>query len=263
MGRAVPAVSRALDIMELFLDRPSLSAPQITELLGLPRTTVHELVTTLVDRRYLDATPGAPIRYRLGMRLFQLGSQFADRLDLVREAQDAAGDVALACDETVHVAILDGTDVVYIAKVDSTHPVRMVSAVGRRLPAHCTAVGKMLLSGLGTDALDARYPRGHTLSAMTPRSITSPARLRSHLAEVHAEGVAYDDCESNEAVRCVSAPVYDHSGRMAAAMSISVPTIRWTDERRSEWTALVQRGAAELSRRLGHRIGASVPAGAA
>jgi DNA-binding IclR family transcriptional regulator len=80
---------------------------------------------------------------------------------------------------------------------------------------------------------------------------------------VHADGVAYDDCESNEAVRCVSAPVYDHSGRMTAAMSISVPIIRWSDERRSEWTALVQRGAADLSRRLGHRTGASVPAGAA
>ena len=68
--------------------------------------------------------------------------------------------MAAACDETVHVAVLDGADVVYIAKVDSTHPVRMVSAVGRRLPAHCTAVGKVLLSGLGAEALDARYPRG-------------------------------------------------------------------------------------------------------
>jgi IclR family transcriptional regulator, KDG regulon repressor len=257
MGRAVPAVARALDILELFLERPTLSAPQITELLDLPRTTVHELVSTLTERGYLDAAAGAPIRYRLGMRTFQLGSQFADRLDLVREAQDAAAEVADTCDETVHVAVLDGTDVVYIAKVDSTHPVRMVSAVGRRLPANCTAVGKMLLSGLTAEALDARYPAGSTLPGMTPNSITSLARLRTHLRQVRAEGIAYDDCESNEAVRCVSAPAYQHGGQMVAAMSISVPTIRWTDERGAEWTELVRAGAAALSRRLGHRIPAA------
>ena len=253
MGRTVPAVGRALDILELFLDRPTLSAPEITERLDLPRTTVHELVTTLVDRGYLETAGGAPTRFRLGLRLFQLGSQFADRLDLVREAQDAAAEVAAACDETVHVAVLDGASVVYVAKVDSTHPVRMVSAVGRRLPAHCTAVGKMLLSGLTDEALTATFPRGQPLPAMTPNSISSATKLRTHLAEVRAEGVAYDEFESNDSVRCVAAPVRDHTGRMVAAMSISVPAVRWTDERGVEWTDLVRRGASALSERLGHR----------
>lgn len=253
MGRAVPAVSRALDILELFLDRPALSAPQITEKLDLPRTTVHELVTTLADRGYLEAVAGAPTRFRLGMRLFQLGSQFADRLDLVREAQEAAGKVAVSCDETVHVAVLDGTNVVYIAKVDSTHPVRMVSAVGRRLPAHCTGVGKMLLSGLSEEAFDARYPRSQNLMAMTPRSIVSRAKLHAHLAEIRATGLSYDDCESNEAVRCVAAGVYDHTGRMVAAMSISAPTIRWNEDNAARWAELIAEGAQELSQRLGYQ----------
>lgn len=254
MGRVVPAVSRALDIMELFLDRSTLSAPDITDRLGLPRTTVHELVGTLVERSYLVPVGGQPTRYRLGMRVFQLGASFADQLDLAREAQEVAHEVAAACDETVHIAVLDGSDVVYIAKVDSTHPVRMVSAVGRRLPAHCTGVGKMLLSSLTPEALDARYPRGANLPAMTPRSITSPSRLRSHLAEVRTEGLAYDDCESNDAVCCVAAGVYDHTGAMVAAMSISVPTIRWSEQRRIEWSGLIRHGAAMLSTRLGHRI---------
>jgi len=253
MARAVPAVSRALDILELFLTDGTLSAPEITARLGLPRTTVHELVNTLVDRDYLSAEPGAPTRYRLGIRLFQLGGHFASRLDLTREAQDVAAEIAAACDETVHVALLDGSDVVYVAKVDSTHPVRMVSAVGRRLPAHCTAVGKILLSAMSPEAFEARYPRGRALPAMTPHSITSPARLRQHLAEVRETGVAYDDRESNEAVGCVAAGVYDSTGHMVAGMSISVPTIRWNDQRRAEWTELVRRGAAMLSRRLGHR----------
>ena len=260
MGRAVPAVSRALDILELLLSNDSVSAPEIPERLGLPRTTVHELVTTLVDRSYLSVLPGQPTRYRLGMRLFQLGGVFAEHLDLAREAQEVAREVAASCDETVHVALLDGTDVVYIAKVDSTHPVRMVSAVGRRLPAHCTGVGKMLLSGLTPEALDARYPPGAQLPAMTPQSITSPRRLRAHLAEVRERGIAYDNCESNAAVDCAAAPVYDSGGAMVAAMSISVPTFRWNDEVRDAWSKLVRDGAAKLSQRLGYTPARGGPA---
>jgi IclR family transcriptional regulator, KDG regulon repressor len=253
MGRSVPAVVRALDILELFLGSPDLSAAEIMHRLDLPRTTVHELVTTLVDRSYLIPQAGQPTRYRLGMRLFQLGSVFADQLDLAHEARAVARQVAAACDETVHVAVLDGSDVIYIAKADSTHPVRMVSATGLRLPAHCTGVGKMLLSGLGADALDARCPPDRELPGMTPQSITSPSRLRAHLMQVRERGLAYDECESNEAVYCVAAPVYDHTGEMAAGMSISVPTLRWNDERRREWSDLVRRGAAQFSERLGHR----------
>ena len=253
MGRAVPAVGRALDILELFLDEERLSAPEVAGRLGLPRTTVHELIGTLVERSYLAPAGGQPVRYRLGMRPFQLGAAFADHLDLAREAQQAAAEVAAACGETVHVAVLDGTDVVYVAKVDSTHPVRMVSAVGRRLPAHCTGVGKVLLAGLDLEELAARYPRGRALPAMTPRSITSLRRLRACLADVRELGLAYDERESNDAVHCVAAPVHDHGGALVAAMSISVPSFRWSDQRRREWSELVRRGAAGLSERLGHR----------
>jgi DNA-binding IclR family transcriptional regulator len=242
-----------LDILELFVAHSALSASEITQRLALPRTTVHELVTTLADRGYLTVEPGAPVRYRLGMRVFQLGGHFAERLDLVGEAASVAAETAAACDETVHVALLDGTEVVYIAKQDSTHPVRMVSAVGRRLPAHCTGVGKMLLSSLSAEALAARYPAGRPLPGMTPHSIRSVSQLRGELGQVRAAGVAYDDCESNDAVCCAAAGVYDHTGVMVAAMSISVPTLRWSPARREELTELVRRGADQLSRRLGFR----------
>ncbi len=252
MPRVVPAVIRTLDILELFLDRPRLSARDITERLGLPRTTVHELLVTLVARSYLIAVPGQPVQYRLGIPLFQLGAAFAGELDLAREAQDVARDVAARCDEAVHVAVLDGADVMYLVKVDSTHPVRMVSAVGRRLPAHCTAVGKMLLAGLDPAELDALLPAGD-LPGMTPDSITDPARLRAELKGVDAAGVAVDDGESDSAVRCVAAPIRDHTGATVAAMSVSAPIIRWTPAAHAEWTALVREGAAALSARLGYR----------
>ncbi|WP_062205296.1 IclR family transcriptional regulator [Streptomyces sp. NBRC 109706] len=252
MGRRVPAVSRALDILELFLEGDgTLSAPEITRRLQLPRTTVHELVTTLAARSYLVPVAEQPGRYRLGVRTYQLGSRYAEQLDLAAEGQQVARAVAETCGETVHVAVLEDADVIYIAKVDSTHAVRMVSAAGRRLPAHCTAVGKMLLASLPPEELDARLPDGE-LPAMTPNSLTSVAELRRVLAETRETGVATERQESNADVCCVAAPVRDRAGQVVAALSVSVPMIRWSEERRRELTELARQGAGQLSERLGH-----------
>ncbi|WP_049579137.1 IclR family transcriptional regulator [Streptomyces sp. SBT349] len=252
MGRRVPAVSRALDILELFLDGDgTLSAPEITRKLQLPRTTVHELVTTLAARSYLVPVQEQPGRFRLGVRTYQLGSRYAEQLDLAAEGQQVARSVAETCGETVHVAVLEEADVIYIAKVDSTHAVRMVSAAGRRLPAHCTAVGKMLLASLPREELDERLPEGE-LPRMTPNSITSPSALREVLAEVRTSGVASEQRESNPDVSCVAAPVRDRAGRVVAALSVSVPMIRWSADRQRELAELAVKGAGELSERLGH-----------
>ncbi|MEU5576564.1 IclR family transcriptional regulator [Streptomyces huasconensis] len=253
MGRLVPAVTRSLDILELFLEGDgTLSAPEVTRRLQLPRTTVHELLTTLAARSYLTQIPEQPGRYRLGVRTYQLGSRYAEQLDLAAEGQQVAREVAETCDETVHVAILEDTDVIYIAKVDSTHAVRMVSAAGRRLPAHCTSVGKMLLASLPQPELEARL-QGREFTAMTPASITDPEELAAALADIRERGIAVEHRESNPDVSCVAAPVRDSAGRVVAALSISVPMIRWSEERELELADLAAKGAGDLSVRLGHR----------
>ncbi|MGA4845635.1 IclR family transcriptional regulator [Streptomyces sp. G5(2025)] len=255
MGRLVPAVTRSLDILELFLEGDgTLSAPEVTRRLQLPRTTVHELLTTLAARSYLAQIPDQPGRYRLGVRTYQLGSRYAEQLDLAAEGQQVAREVAETCDETVHVAILEDTDVIYIAKVDSTHAVRMVSAAGRRLPAHCTSVGKMLLASLPQPELETRL-KGREFVAMTPASITDPDELAAVLADIRERGVAVEHRESNPDVSCVAAPVRDSAGRVVAALSISVPMIRWSEERERELAELAAKGAGDLSLRLGHRGG--------
>jgi DNA-binding IclR family transcriptional regulator len=254
MSRLVPALARGLDVLELFLTDPKpRSAPEICTALGLPRTTVHELVKTLMARGYLRAADEAGYRYELGIRTFELGSLYRAHLDLAREGQRIAERVGSGCQETVHVAIRDRTDVVYIAKVDSTHAVRMVSAVGHRLPAHLTAVGKVLLSDLPADALRTLYPSGAALPAMTPHSITSASRLRTEVAQVAEAGVGYDHCESNPDVSCVAAPVRDATGELVAALSIAVPVARWNEERAGELTALAREGARDLSHLLGYQ----------
>jgi IclR family KDG regulon transcriptional repressor len=253
MARLVPAVLRAADILELFLgEDATLSAAEIGRRLELPRSTAHELLTTLVERHYLVRRSGEETTYQLGPRLLELGSRYQQRLEFAAEADAVARQVAAECRETVHVGVLDGIEVVYVSKVDSTHSVRLISEVGRRLPAHCTAVGKVLLAGLSDAELSERL-KGRRLVALTEHSITSRTELRAQLDQVRTSGVAFERSESNVDAGCVAAPVVDATGQWVAGMSISIPTSRHSDEAWPTWEKLVREGAAELSRRLGGR----------
>ncbi|MGW9477253.1 IclR family transcriptional regulator [Saccharomonospora azurea] len=253
MARLVPAVLRAADILELFLaDDVTLSASEIGRRLELPRSTAHELLTTLVERHYLVRRSGEETTYALGPKLLELGSRYQQRLEFAAEADAVARQVAAECRETVHVAVLDGLEVVYVSKVDSTYSVRLISEVGSRLPAHCTAVGKVLLAGLPEKELTARL-KGRRLVGLTEHSITSRSELRAQLALVRESGVAHERSESNTDAGCVAAPVVDAAGAWVAGMSISIPTSRHADDAWPTWEKLVREGAAELTRRLGGR----------
>lgn len=251
MGRVVPALARGLDVLELFLDRQVLSPPDVVRALGLPRSTVHELIGTLTARGWLVAVEGDSSHYRLGVRAFDLGSAYLGSLDLTDSLRAVAAKLAADTGETVQAGVLDEDQVVYIAKFDSIHPVRLVSTVGGRLPAHCTAVGKALLSGLTERRLDELFPRGKELRGLTQNSIHDPERLKADLARIRQQGVAYEERESNPEAACVAAGIRDRTGQVVAALSISVPTSRWSAARRRELADAVRRSAGDLSRDLG------------
>ena len=222
--------------------------------LGLPRTTAHDLVHTLVACGYLERADNKSHRYTMGLRAFELGSIYAAQLDITEEGKKIAKKLSKACDETVQMAIRDVTDAVFIIRVDSSHTLRLVSAVGSRLPAHCTAVGKMLLSSLTDAELADLYKGQRRLPGMTVNSITSIKVLTKEMGLIRKRGYAYDDCESNEDARCVAAPVYDCNGSICAAMSITVPVTRMDSNRKKELLAIVQHGAKELSQRIGYGL---------
>jgi DNA-binding IclR family transcriptional regulator len=251
VGRVVPALARGLDIIELFLDHQVLSAPDVVRALALPRTTVHELLATLVARGWLVAIDGDSPRYRLGVRAFEVGGVYLRSLDLTDSVRAAAQKLAADTGETVQAGVLDEDQVVYICKVDSIHPVRLVSTVGGRLPAHCTAVGKALLSGLSDRRVDELFPPGRELPALTDNSIRDPERLKAALARIRRQGVAYEQRESNPEAACVAAAIKDGTGQVVAALSISVPTSRWNPARRRELAEAVRVSAEALSHEFG------------
>lgn len=247
-----PALRRGLDILELFLENnDGLRVPEITQLLGLPRASAHELVSTLADRGYIQSLPDSPGRYVLGVRAFRLGAAYERDLDLATVGRESARKIASACGETVQIVIRDGAFAVFIVRIDSTHSIRLVSHVGSRLPAYCTAGGKAMLSVLADDELDALFPDDDALVPMTPNSIDNRERLFSELAAARERGWAEENMESNADVGCVAAPVYDRSGDCVAAMSISVPLMRWSEDEKANYVRLVLEGARDMSSILG------------
>lgn len=175
MARSVPAVVRALDVLELFLDgRTNLSAPEVATALGLPRTTVHELLATLVEREYVERLPDNAHRFRLGLRVFELGNTYAEALDVVRDGQSVVDEVAARCGETCQLAVLDGRDVVYVAKADGSHDLRVQAPVGRRFTALRTAAGRVLLAHLPWTDLDRRFPVRPVAAETGPGAVGAP-----------------------------------------------------------------------------------------
>jgi IclR family KDG regulon transcriptional repressor len=248
--RVVPALDRGLQILELVAGHDgAVKVTDISTALGIPRSATYELVHTLKARDYLGQDRSGGLT--LGARLFALGSQYGQTLDLTHIAQDVAIDLRDVANETVQVGTLEGRHVLYIARADPSRMVRLVSAVGRRLPAHCTAIGKAMLAQLSA-AQVTRCLDGAVLESFTPQSITEDATLRSALDQIRAEGLARDDRESNPEIKCVAAPVFDGAGHCVAAISISVPHERMTDDYSTELAAIVRAGARGFSARLGH-----------
>ncbi|HLT61771.1 MAG TPA: IclR family transcriptional regulator [Microlunatus sp.] len=246
--RLVPALARGLALLEALAGAEApLTGADLARSTELPRTTVHDLLHTLAALGYVRETGRG---YAVAPKVLGLGHGYLAAVDLAGEADRAVRRLGDLTGETVQVAILDGTDVLYIAKADSRNALRLVSAVGRRLPAHLTGVGKALLAQLDEAELDRRYPAPE-LPTMTPHSIGRTDELKRALAEVRAAGLAYDSCESNPDVACVAAPVRDHLGACVAALSCSVPITRWTDAYAERLSGLVRQAAAELSTALG------------
>lgn len=246
----VAAVERALGILENV--DGSVRGTGVSELsrrLGLGKSTVHRLCMTLEHHGYLVRDPQTG-RYRLSLRLFQIGSAALSELDLPRRALPALEALGAAVEETVHLAVLDGEDIVFIGKVDSPRPLRLYSQVGRRSPAHCTALGKVLLAYAPPDLRSRVLTR--PLRRYTATTITDPEALARVLEDVRRRGYAVDDQEFEEGIRCVAAPVRDYTGRVVAALSVSAPAGRLPRARFATLAQQVIAAANQVSRALGH-----------
>lgn len=225
----------------------------VTELsaeLHLAKSTVYRLLQTLVRHGYVVQDPALG-RYQLGLKFLELGALVSNRLSIPMIARPHLQRLVDATNETVHLGLLEGREVVYADKIECARTIRMYSRVGRRSPLHCTALGKVLLAHQPEAAL--REILGARLARYTPRTITAPRALRAELRQIREQGYAFDDEEFEEGLRCVAAPVRDHFEAVVASVGIAGPATRVDSGRLPGLIKLTREAAEAVSSALGYR----------
>lgn len=244
------SVGAALRLLKCFsAEEPQLGVSELARRLGVAKSTAHRLAATLVAEGFLEQN-AADGRYRLGLALFGLGTLVRRRMSVSNEALPHLHALRDRSDETVHLAVLDGADIVYLFNLESQQAIRMRSYLGVRKPAFCTGEGRALLAFAPPEAL-ARVLRA-PMPARTPATRTSREALAQALAAVRRAGHAIDDEESELGMRGVAAPVFDAGGAAVAAVGLAGPVQRLTRKRLREVVPLVVAAAQAISQRLGH-----------
>lgn len=246
-------MDKALKVLVAMADDATPRGTSLAELsakVGYHKTTVYRLLATLQRNSFVQQDPDTD-RYRLGLKLLELSTVLLDNLELRREASPLLCELMAKTNETVHLAVLEQAEVVYIDKVESHNPVRMFSRIGRRMPAHCTGMGKAILAHMPETYVDQVIAKG--LPKRTPNTITSADQLRRELARIRECGYSTDNVENEDGIACAAAPIFDHLGHPVAALSVAGPSMRVTPERFEELGLLVKDTAREISRRMGHR----------
>ncbi|MBV9229302.1 MAG: IclR family transcriptional regulator [Chloroflexi bacterium] len=244
------SADRVLRAIEVFHESErDLSLSDIAERLSLPKSSVHRLLATLIEHDFIERDP-LTRRYRLGIRLFEIGASVLRDRGLQSVAYPVVKNLALTTGETCHLAVLSGTDAVYIYKVDGASSIIMSSRMGGRAPCYATSIGKVLLAWGGDELFTRVVEAG--LRPYTHNTITNPAKLKAELEAIRFRGYALDLEELEQGLRCVATSVRDHFGRVVAAIGIAGPSWRLSDNQLDSFVQAVMTAGDSISRNLGY-----------
>jgi DNA-binding IclR family transcriptional regulator len=237
---SVKSAVRALEILELIADHEQgLSVKEMSEALSFPQSSTFNLVQTLSYNK----------KYKLGPKLIRIGSRALASFDLHRDARLYLQELMGKVEETVFMAVLSNTELVYIAKVDSNRSIKTSAEIGSRKPLYCTGLGKALLAFLPEEKQEECFQQTKWLP-LTPKTIVSPDELRQQLTQFNNLGYAIDDEESEEGLYCYSAPVFGAIGEVVAAISTAGPKERITRNSEKVISELLN-----TSRRISENLG--------
>jgi IclR family transcriptional regulator, KDG regulon repressor len=250
-GSRLSSVASSIRLLKAFSEEQvEIGISDLAKRLGVAKSTVHRLAVTLVADGMLEQNPDTG-KYRLGLSLFRLGSLVRRRMNVSNEARPLLRELREKVNETVHLAVLDGTEIMYVFNLESTQSIRMRSDVGVRKPAYCTAEGQAILAYQPPEVVDLVVREG--LAARTPQTITDPLALRKVLEGVRARGCAIEDEESELGMRCIAAPLRNDAGEVVAAIGLAGPVSRLSKKALTTFVPHVIETATAISARLGHR----------
>ena len=247
----VQSIGRGFAIMEeIARNRNGIGLADLSKRVGLHNSTTFHLVKTLVTLGYVRQLPDTK-RYRIGRPLFALAASALDEIEMMSLANPVLDDLARETGESAHFSVPMGDAVVVLARTSGQGAFQLTDRVGVVRPAHCTALGKIMLAALQGDQFE-RFLKRADLKAHTPKSITSAETLRREIAEVRRAGLAIDDGEFDAELRCAALPVRDFSGQVIGAIGISGPVWRLSIEALQKRVRIVRAAADRLSIEFGY-----------
>lgn len=245
----VKPVYKALQVLQcLGQEGRELGLTEICHRVQLPKTTVFRYLYTLERCGFVAHNPETDL-YRLGLRVFELGQLAGDQLQLRELARPFMQKLRDRFNETVNLGILDNEEIVYVDMIESHHSLRMRATLGSRDPVYSTALGKAMLAFMPEAQRKEHVPS--QLAARTPNTVTSLATLEAELERTRQRGFSFDDEENENGARCIGAPIFDHTGRVAAAVSVSGPSSRFSEDLQPAIADGVIETAAAISQKLG------------
>jgi len=248
----IRVLDRAFNVLELLSDGMPRTALDVSKGIELNLSTTFRLLSSLCSYNYIQRDEND--KYSLGLACLELARAYQSSNDLRKIALVEMESLRDNLKETVHLAVLNKMEVVYIEKLPGLHPVGLLgSQIGGRSPAYCTGVGKALLAFEDREKIEAYYAR-HALRQYTPHTITDLPSLFSDLTEIKRRGYSVDDQEHENEVCCVAAPIFNMDGKVIAALSVSGPNIRMDPVRENtEAIKSVLETVSNISRQLGYR----------
>src|SRR5665648_501292 len=247
----IKVLDKTFSILDILLQHGStMHMTEIAEKLGLYPSTIHRILDTLRHWGYVEQDSHTQ-KYRLGLKALELGMAKLHQMDLVREAAPCLKELVNQCNETVHLGALDGGEVLYLAKEESSQTIRMISYVGKRAPLHCTALGKVLLAYLSAE--ERKKILGEkVLLRLTENTITDKRELEKELDKIREQGFALDREENEKDVRCVASPIRNYQGEVIAAISISSPIFRIDINPQNNLNEVLIKTSEKISKKLGY-----------
>lgn len=247
----VQSIDRAVAILECFTEnKRELKLSDIAQKLDLKKSTVHGLLNTLKYHGFIEQDEITQ-KYRLGTRFIVYGDLVVNSMDIINISYPIIEKVCEKIEETVHIAMLDKADVVFIEKKECNRSVKTSTKIGARIPAYSTADGKIILCYLEKDKLKELLPRN--LKKLTPNTITDKNQLLEILSEIKNNGYAVDYEETVQGLVCIAAPIFDYTGSVRYSLSVTCPTVRMNENKIKEYIDIIKKDANEISCRIGYK----------
>lgn len=222
------ATSRVLDILEMLSSSNSgYTLTEIAKQINAPKSSIFPIIHTLEERHYISLEEHSG-KYRIGISAFAVGSTYFNSESILNHIENAMNELVSVCDETCSMGVLNGSNVLYVAKIDSPQSLRLVTHVGKKIPANCTALGKALLSRTSLEEMEDIFPK--EMLSCTKYSITNLNKFYEQVSKVDEEGYAYENQEFAEQIICIAVPVVK-DGKILFAISVSVPSFRYDSKK--------------------------------